>query len=478
MSKKSLALELINELIDGTIDKDDFVMLQMILQKDPEARQDYYRLMITDQMLVDNFSHPDLLAQQVESDERWWTARRLKGRARIWSVAVATAIIVVGILTLQMLSLTQDPAYLSSSADSCSLVEGDPSSDGIWQRGELLEVHSGVTLARINRETDVCISGPATLRLEEEDGDVELLRGRAFFNVRPGAPKFSVYVGGATVRHVGTQFGIRAIDRKSCEVHVASGSVEIDRQDGNAPMIVEAGKAVAWMNGQMTEKIDYAISAFQRTLPSEVLVFSDNFDEPKNTPLSGKMPDIGDAWRVLAEKHPTLAGAGELDTSGGYRNLSANFRIPGDDDHFQRVVLMSFKTAPPRWVFDKVSRVGGSERITLWDRNGSAICSVEALARDGHRWHLRDHLSGRVSEPTSYSAIEANELTLRYDTLAGKISLHHGETAQSEPIAEISTGNRAVAACLTLLNDDGGDLALNRLDVQFVNYLVRPRTDP
>lgn len=470
MSRRNEAQEMIHDLVDGTISNEDFAVLQEILMTDAGARRDYFNLTTTDQLLVDNYRQPDLLGHHVEPDRGSWTARHMRGKKLFWSLGAAAAILVLSLSALWMIVAPDAPVLFSSSADSRLLIEGQPPGTEVWRQGETLEVKSGVALAKLNRETEACISGPASLVLLEEGGDVEMRRGRVFFRIADGAPDFKIHVAGATVRHIGTEFGIRAIDGNSGEVHVATGSVEIDRLDGKKPLVLGAGEAASWMNGQATERIECDLAPFLRSLPTEVLVFSDDFSEPKGTMISGKKPDVGEPWRVLGEKNPTTAGAGELDTSGGFRKLTTNFRIIGDPDHYRRVVLMSFATQTPRRTFDKVFRVEGTEGITLWDLDGKPICSVSARAKDGHRWRLVDHMSNRESELTSISALESNQLTLRYDTLTGRITLHAGPTAQAEVVAEVSTANDAVAACLTVSNDEGGDLALTQLNVHFVNY--------
>jgi hypothetical protein len=59
---------------------------------------------------------------------------------------------------------------------------------------------------------------------------------------------------------------------------------------------------------------------------------------------------------------------------------------------------------------------------------------------------------------------------VRYDALAGKITLHAGTSTQSELIAEVPASMRAMPASLVIWNDDGGDLALKRLSVKIVDY--------
>ena len=58
--------DLIHELLDGSIAKEDVARLEKALLEDPEARRDYFALMSTDQMLLDNYEMPDHLAMHAQ----------------------------------------------------------------------------------------------------------------------------------------------------------------------------------------------------------------------------------------------------------------------------------------------------------------------------------------------------------------------------------------------------------------------------
>jgi ferric-dicitrate binding protein FerR (iron transport regulator) len=462
--------ELIHALLDGSIGKEDLAHLEQVLLKDPEARQHYFALMSTDQMLVDNYELPDHLAMhtQLVAGPQAERARRTRSW---WIWGSTAAAVLLALLTALPLLIQREPppVTVSGSADSYFLIDGVTVNEGHWMKNQRLEVRDGVVVAQLGPDVTACIDGPASIFLEENGLDLDLRRGRVFFRVNAGAPKFKVRAAGATVRHVGTEFGVRVAEGGSCEVHVSSGVVEVDRGPEKGKWTLKPGDAASWLNRGNTRLDPVTVTDFRKDLPGEMVVFEDDFSDPAETPLKGKKPDTGQPWEVAAEKVPTVVGGGKLDTSGGARILEAPF-LPETTPNHRQVVLMSFSTRQPSWIWDKQTRLGGIEKIALKAADGTVICSVQARASEGHRWRLRDEGRGLESELTGISALQDNELTLRYDALAGKITLHAGTSTQSEMIAEVPASMRAMPDSLVIWNDDGGDLALKRISVKVVDY--------
>lgn len=464
--------ELLHELLDGSIGKEEFARLEQALMEDPDARRDYFALMSTDQMLMDNYEMPDHLgmhaqllagadAERSSRQRSWW----------IWGGTAAAALVMLTVTWFTFFRGPAEPARISGSADSYFLIDGSPVAEGPWRHGQRLEVSDGVVVARMNEFTEACIDGPALVYLGDNGRDIDLRRGRVYFRVAPGAPKFKISAAGASIRHIGTEFGVRVMEGGSCEVHVVNGVVQVDR-GSKGKQILNARDRISWLNGGDTRFDPVAPLDFRKALPDESVLFEDDFSEPAGTRLNGKKPDAGQPWEVQLERAPTTAGGGVLDTSGSARNLRGRF-VEGSPPNHRQVVLMSFSTREPTAIADKRTRMGGIEKIALVAADGSIICSVEARARDGHWWRLRDEATTEgvlESELTRISALQEHELTLRYDALAGKITLHRGTSTQSELIAEMPASVRAMPTSLTIWNDDGGDLALKRISVKVVDY--------
>jgi hypothetical protein len=464
MSRPSETLPLIHELIDGSIGKEDFARLQEILLRDPDARKDYYALLCTDQMLVDTYEMPDHLAAHAKVVTVPAVKRRRIGRVLL---AIA-AVLVAGFFTAMVIHANTPRVTMTASADSHFLIDGKEATSKFWKKGEVLEVHEGMLVARLNPSAEASIDGAASLRLINNSGDLELRRGKAFFHAATDAPAFKVKVAGATVRHVGTGFGIRALDDGSCDVHVVDGSVEITRP-GMDKLVLASGESASWRDGGPTQRSTAERMAFRQSPPVEQVIFDDDFSEAAGTVLASKQPDIGKPWKVVEQQGIMTTGGGRLDTSGGFRHLGAVFTdLPQGGG--REVLVTTFTTTPPAVMADKKSRRSGIERITLMDSSGKRLCSVIALARENHCWRLRDDIAGKESSLTRLSALETHDLTLRYDPAAGKITLHAGTNAQGETLAELTMEAKAMPTSLELWNDYGGDFALSRLTVRHVHY--------
>lgn len=463
--------ELIHALLDGSIGKEDLAELEKTFLQDPEARRHYFALMSTDQMLCDNFEMPDHLAlhSQIVAGPQAEAADKKRRAWKIWAGTAAAVILTLATALPLFIHREPPPATVSGSADSYFLIDGVTVNEGHWAKSQRLEVRDGVVVAQLGPHVTACIDGPASIFMDENGRDLDLRRGKVYFRVNPGAPKFKVLAAGATVRHIGTEFGVRVAEGGSCEVHVSDGVVEVDRGLQKGRWTLKAGESASWLNRGNTRLDPVTATDFRKDLPGETVVFEDDFSEAPETLLKGKKPDAGMPWVVPSEKLPTMIGGGRLDTSGGARILEAPF-LPENTPNHRQVVLMSFSTRQPAWIWDKQTRLGGIEKIALKAEDGTLICSVQARASEGHRWRLRDEGRGLESELTKLSALQENELTLRYDALAGKITLHAGTSTQAELIAEVPASMRAIPDSLVIWNDDGGDLALTRISVKVVDY--------
>ena len=462
--------DLIHELLDGSIAKEDIPRLEKALLEDPEARRNYFALMSTDQMLLDNYEMPDHLAlhAQLVAGPLAEESRRVRTRW-IWGGAAAAALVMLATTVAIFLNREAPVVSVAGSADSYFLIDGVTVNEGVWPKNQRLEVRDGVVVAKLNPYTEACIDGPALIYLRENGQDLDVRRGRVYFRVDEGAPKFKIRAAGAVVRHIGTEFGVRVAEGGSCEVHVVSGRVEVDRGMEKGKWTLKAGESASWLNRGNTSLDPLDATDFRKALPGEAIVFEDDFNDPKGTLLRDKKPDIGKPWEVLSERGTTAVGEGKLDTSGGKRHLRGSFLAEQAPNHRQ-VVLMSFRTRQPEWIWDKQLKLDGIEKIALEAEDGTVLCSVQARANEGHRWRLRDEVGGRESPLTGISALQENELTLRYDALGGKITLHSGTSTQAELVAEIPASSFAAPKALVIWNDLGGDLALKRISVKVVDY--------
>ncbi|MBB5351928.1 hypothetical protein HNR46_002167 [Haloferula luteola] len=469
MSDEELEI-LIHELLDGTIDRENFAHLKAALLASPEARQLYYDLTCTDQLLVERFSAPKPAAH------RRWSEKRSQGHP--WALSLAAAAIILLLLfgTMMLTKIPPPDVHLTASADARFTIDGQPTTEFTLHPDQRLSVKSGMIAARINSATELFLESPAEIVLLDPEGTFELISGRGWVDIKSSAPDFKAVVAGASIRHLGTRYGIVSGPGGTGEVHVAQGKVDV-RLGESTPTVLVDGEAAHWTRKGPVEPLQASIASFQQALPSETTLFSDDFNEAEGTPLSGKRPDVGSPWMVLREKIPTYIGDGTLDTSGGYRRLSAPFRRQPTANGKQ-VFLITLSTTQPQRISDKESRLGGSESIRVWDDRGTALFSLVALAKESHQWRLQDGDAGSVSDLLDLSALAPHQLTLCFDPSSKSLTLHEGASPQGRRLARLDTTRGVSPVSLTVENDDGGDLALTRIFARSVSYPVPSEVSP
>lgn len=145
---------------------------------------------------------------------------------------------------------------------------------------------------------------------------VELRRGEAFFEVRPGLPTpFTVTAGDARIRVVGTRFNVGRFG-DDAEVTVTQGVVEVtagpasvrltagqqvSAENGRLSAIgtVDPADATAWMQGRLVfhrRPLDRVVAALQRQAPGRIMLSGDRLAGMR---VSGTFP-AGDPDGALA----------------------------------------------------------------------------------------------------------------------------------------------------------------------------------
>ena len=193
----------------------------------------------------------------------------------------------------------------------------DLGADAVTARGEIrdLALPDGSVLH---------LAADSAVGLAFGDGkrQVELRRGEAFFEVRPGLPApFTVTAGDARIRVVGTRFNVGRFG-DDAEVTVTEGVVEVAA--GPATVRLTAGQqvaaengilsaigtvdpadAAAWMQGRLVfhrRPLDRVVAALQRQGPGRILLSGDRLAGMR---VSGTFP-AGDSDRALAALSASL----------------------------------------------------------------------------------------------------------------------------------------------------------------------------
>ncbi|KYB45945.1 hypothetical protein AB664_04300 [Brucella anthropi] len=118
----------------------------------------------------------------------------------------------------------------------------DMSADYVSARGEtrkiLLDDGSSVLL-----DADTAIDA----RLNDDVRQVKLLRGTAFFEVKPSSVPFIVEAANGSSRVLGTAFDV-ALDNKGVEVTLEHGSLRVELGNSSDQVVLKPGEAVAYSN--------------------------------------------------------------------------------------------------------------------------------------------------------------------------------------------------------------------------------------
>lgn len=108
------------------------------------------------------------------------------------------------------------------------------------------------TVTLPDRSTAVLDTGSAiTVRYADGERRIELLRGRAWFNVsHADARPFRVEALGGTTQDIGTAFEVAQGD-EGASVSVSEGAVGVTAAGGQVPLILRAGAQIRYRNGVM-----------------------------------------------------------------------------------------------------------------------------------------------------------------------------------------------------------------------------------
>lgn len=460
---------LLNRLIDGSISPEDFERVQARLRHDADARQTYYDLLGVDMLLGELYEVPDYIAVHSQAMDDSWAVHRAKRGMLTWSLLGAAAILFLTLGTFFLFKARPTEITLSATDDSHFSVNGEVRRSGILEPDDSLVLDHGVISLALGPYVEACVEGPAKLRVLDDDGRIELLAGSAFFQVSPGERGFEVHTPAGIIRDIGTKFGVRVMAGGEVETHVTTGAVEIKRTPDDVPHRVNAGEAAKWRRHGSVHRTPIDTSRFIQSLPWQQVLLKDDFSEEDGTPLSGKTPDFGRAWMVMMESSPTRIERQRIDTSYGSRTLSVGFREESSRGH-RRVYLATFTTAVPANIGDKGNKNDAAEKLTLWTKEGSALLSLAASSTRDHRWRLVDEHTGKESRGTEVSALDAHTLTVSYDHDTGIVRVFEGPTSQGMLLDKMRIRPNVSPASLTISNAEGGDIALDSVDVRLVAY--------
>lgn len=284
VSKNELE-RLIYALCDDSITDEEHELLQQTLTKYPEARLHYIKQMEIHNLL--DLECEDFVAKpNVVPIDKYLAKQRRKTAI---NACAAAAVVIIGIaVSLHMMTVTSEPALSTVKAAPHSKFEISHTSDhqassdkNYLTSGSSLELHQGTVEVNLSSGVNAVVQAPAKLTLDD-DSNLDLLYGVAWFNVPSEAVGFEVTTPEMTIVDLGTEFGV-SVDYRSIEadmVHVLKGSVEVTTNFGlESHEVLTIGDARrAHFSGRLT-KIPVSEDSYLKALPTDLPYLHWSFDE-------------------------------------------------------------------------------------------------------------------------------------------------------------------------------------------------------
>lgn len=449
----------LQDAFDGVLSEAEAEAFAEQLRSSPEALADYCDHAIMEAELRRQTAGARWVPGAVATSDQLETyVRRRRG---MLSIAVATAVMLLGGLVLRMFWAPTIPAVQVSLTPGSilSAANGSPLSGNELAAGESWTLGQGVVEIRFPNKVRALIDGPATLRIVAENR-VEMNGGHAWFHVPAAAAGFRVVTPEFEVTDLGTAFGIDMREDLPPQVHCLQGLVEISARIGNRHSRVLAGgeAAVLRPNGRWVgQAADFA--KFRTTLPAEIPSLTLGLADVRGDeiPISGDLLGIdGAAARLI---HPERArivrdDAGPaLELEGAYiesdwpgisgsapRTFATWCRLP---------VGYRPRTAPPLALWGnpatgwnrkfKIAVVGNRQSTHLRVSFGEIIINGTTDLADGQWHHLAVTYQGNdpagrpfvqmfvdgVEESTAVARIASGEVTTETETI-GSVGLSLG----------------------------------------------------
>lgn len=258
---------LVSELIDGTISDDDRAQLLAQLQADPAAREAYLELMDINSLLEWDYTEaglPPSVGQPAESPgPAREPAAAVNPSARQvtllrWSLAASVLLCVtLGGLLIQQLGMSQAVAETTHAEDGGPVAVITDLRKVIWANPAVapqpyksltpgwLKLTAGRVALDLYGGSNLLLEGPAELGVNSADrvlirsGKLSVLAGRHYVPVHVATSRL-VATGRAA------EFAVSVDLQGATELHVFSGSVQVEWLEGDLPaQEVAAGQALA-----------------------------------------------------------------------------------------------------------------------------------------------------------------------------------------------------------------------------------------
>ena len=430
--------KLVQQVLDGEIDRKGFDDFQQRLRAEPELADLY-----TGYAMLHHTLH-----EEYESGMSAPAAGGHGSRFTSWWLAVAAIALLAAagwwLSGWLAKSLTGEAAAVSFSLDAVWEIDGKSKLRGgatVVSKGCTLRLRQGRAMVSLKPSATALIEAPAELRIVT-DASLVMKHGRALFDLGEMEGDLTVTTPRLSATDAGTRFGLEVPIDGPDEVHVMSGMVRVVSLDsGEVTVVAGGGAARVPGKGAIAQfPIDgrYFASGLGRFLP----VVSGPFDMA--------------AWRVEHGQPAIAEGRIEGMNYAAYLSLPESLPAEGGG-----VVLVTLETGTPaEGAFHSDGWAGmsfyyGKKEVLFF---GDPFGTDQTWARD-----VKQETQTPMIILPDPPFTGPHTVTLRYDSRSGDVSLHDGVPPLAAPfcVGKIPPGTRFDE--IRLGASSGAALAVNRL---------------
>ena len=407
---------LVQQVLDGDVDRETFDGFQQRLRHEPELERLYGDYALLQHTLCEEFEG----GHSMEVPEG--------GRGIGIRVLVAALVFLVLLASAWWFR----PHLLPFSPDDVAVATF--SLDAVWQidgasrnlggatalaKGASLHLRQGRAGISLNPSVSATIEGPAILTVLSEDS-LELARGRGYFRRGGNGGRLTVTTPKLTAVDSGTDFAIHTAPETDDEIHIASGRVRLVANVGGEESLLATGDAARVSAGGSIGRIAADVSSFATALGRFSTVVEGPFDQA--------------GWRV-AHGNPSIS-QGRIEGANYAVFLSLPQPEPADGNPILLATIDIGKSTEGTFHTD------GWAGMSFYSHGAEVVFFGDSFGSEAS-WSL--DVKQRIPLIFPDPAVNGErQVTMRYDSRSGEVSLHEGDVPLGVPfcVGKIPAGTR------------------------------------
>ncbi|MDG1071309.1 MAG: hypothetical protein P8P32_06845 [Akkermansiaceae bacterium] len=240
MTRRELE-EMVQGLVDGHLDEQEFGRLQEELRSDPQSREFFRKSMEVETLLTEAMGQRVDIRGAKGGMDQMLLRRRKRDVTRSALATAAILTIAAVVMTFIMVKRSNPPGLV------CDLVPGtqwevtggsrDPGADQLKvTEGSTVRVLSGTVKMEMESGAVMVMRGPAEVAFPKLQEPV-LKKGWLWIDSADGAETFTLKTPDLIVRNLGTRFGVRVPEDGPSEIYLVKGTLEVERTNEEGEVI-------------------------------------------------------------------------------------------------------------------------------------------------------------------------------------------------------------------------------------------------